>query len=154
MCSKLPPVRLFGGLECIQAWVFFPFFSSFFFFKKKISIHISDSSSPHSLIFLPVFLPGRKPLPCSAGSSKHTWKIWRGSMFLPNLVTQRGQKGEEKEDERGSRRDIKGSRRSAPARPHNPALCLFKDRLAAVAFFSRNSSASVRIFFLRFCHES
>lgn len=51
------------------------------------------SSSPNSLIFLPVSLPGREPLAFSAGSWEHTWKDWRGSIFLPNLVTQRGLQG-------------------------------------------------------------
>lgn len=51
------------------------------------------SSSPNSLIFLPVSLPGREPLAFSAGSWEHTWKDWLGSIFLPNLVTQRGLRG-------------------------------------------------------------
>lgn len=51
------------------------------------------SSSPNSLIFLPVSLPGREPLAFSAGSWEHTWKDWLGSIFLPNLVTQRGLQG-------------------------------------------------------------
>lgn len=51
------------------------------------------SSSPNSLISLPVSLPGREPLAFSAGSWEHTWKDWLGSIFLPNLVTQRGLQG-------------------------------------------------------------
>lgn len=62
-----------------------------YFFNAHFS-----SSSPNSLIFLSVSFTRKRTLACSAGSSEHTWKAWLGSIFLPNLVTQRGQKGEEK----------------------------------------------------------
>lgn len=73
------------------------------------------SSSPNSLIFLPVSLPGREPLAFSAGSWEHTWKDWLGSIFLPNLVTQRGLQG-------GKKRMKAAAARTSKAAPPRRAL--------------------------------
>lgn len=85
------------------------------------------SSSPNSLIFLPVSLPGREPLAFSAGSWEHTWKDWLGSIFFPNLVTQRGLQGKK---ERMKAAAARTSKAAPPRRPGaGAALRGYKARL-------------------------
>lgn len=78
------------------------------------------SSSPNSLIFLPVSLPGREPLAFSAGSWEHTWKDWLGSIFLPNLVTQRGLQGKKERMKAAAARTSKAMPPSRALRRRRP----------------------------------